>query len=102
MIRKALLGVAGIVTLVGGLAATAVQAPAQPYVPGPPPADRPEILPVRPGPGWVWVRGHWAWRGRWVWVRGHWARAPRSRGVWVPGHWDRRGGGWVWVEGHWR
>ena len=25
-----------------------------------------------PYPYAIWVRGHWAWRGRWVWMPGHW------------------------------
>jgi hypothetical protein len=102
-VRRKLLSAAALATMLAGLFVAPMRAPAQPYyVPGPPPAERQEVVPARPGPGWVWVRGHWAWRGRWVWIRGHWARVPRAGAVWVPGHWVRRAGGWVWIEGHWR
>ena len=47
--------------------ATVVAAP-------PPPPPRVEVAGLSPGPGYAWVRGHWAWRyGRYVWVHGHWA-----------------------------
>jgi hypothetical protein len=72
------------------------------FAPYGPPAAPVEVIGVAPGPGYVWVGGHYAWRGRWVWVRGHWDRAPVGYAGWVPGHWGRRAGGWVWVEGHWR
>ncbi len=73
--------------------------------PPPPPPVRVEVLPARPGPTYVWVPGHWAWRGPergYVWVAGRYA-VPESPGyVWVPGHWQPRRDGYVWVEGHWR
>ncbi len=46
--------------------------------PPPPPPRRVEVKPAKPGPNFVWVEGHWKWKGR---RRGH---------VWVPGHWRRR------------
>jgi len=73
--------------------------------PPPPPAAQYEVIPVQPGPAYVWVPGHWAWRGPergYVWVPGRWA-VPETPGyVWVPGHWAQRQDGYVWVEGHWR
>ena len=73
--------------------------------PLPPPAPRVEVVPVTPGPAYVWVPGHWAWRGPergYVWVAGHYA-VPKAPGyVWVPGRWAARPGGYVWMEGHWR
>ena len=64
------------------------------------PAGRLEAIPPMPHPGWVWIRGHWTWRGTWIWIPGQWTR-PSGTG-WVPGHWDQGPGGPVWVEGHWR
>ncbi len=73
--------------------------------PPPVPGVEVEVVPAHPGGAYVWVPGHWAWRGPergYVWVGGRWA-VPESPGyVWVPGHWAERRGGYVWVEGHWR
>jgi hypothetical protein len=42
----------------------------------PMPAERVEVVPVAPAPGYVWVRGHYKWEGgAWVWVPGHWRPA---------------------------
>ena len=82
-------------------------ATAPPVITAPPPAPAPvvEQVPPQPGPGYVWVEGHWAWRprfARYAWVPGHWV-VPESPGaVWVPGHWVARANGYVWVDGHWR
>lgn len=39
------------------------------------PAERVEVVPVAPSPGYVWVKGHYKWEGgAWVWVPGHWRR----------------------------
>jgi hypothetical protein len=70
-----------------------------------PPAPLIEQAVPAPGPNFVWVGGHWAWRGhwrRWVWVRGHWILPPSGASAWVPGHWAQAPSGWVWVEGQWR
>ncbi|MBV8900603.1 MAG: YXWGXW repeat-containing protein [Verrucomicrobia bacterium] len=77
---------------------------AQVFVRVAPPAPIVEPGPPRPpGPGYVWVAGHWHWNGyRWVWRHGHYVLRPRGRGEWVPAHYDRRPGGWVYVPGHWR
>jgi len=73
------------------------------FVRGEPPAEVRESAPRAPGPGYVWIRGHWAWREErgWVWVHGRWDRAERPGAIWVEGHWDRRDRGYVWVEGYW-
>jgi len=47
-------------------------------IPSPPP-PRYEVIPVAPGPAYVWVGGHWNWR------------APIHQHVWVPGVWRPRG-----------
>ena len=75
---------------------------------GPPP-PRYELVPVQPGPEFVWVAGFYAWEGgEYVWRPGHWVERPQPRAHWVPGRWVRAhgrgngwGGGWYWVEGHW-
>ncbi len=68
-----------------------------------PPAERVEVAPVAPGPAYVWVGGHWAWRADdYVWVPGHYAERPYARAAWVPGRWRHDRQGWYWVDGHWR
>jgi hypothetical protein len=74
------------------------------FVPFPPPAARPEIIPPVnvPGEGAVWVDGEWEWRGsRWVWQEGRWevpyngayyatptvVRLPDGRLAWYRGMW---------------
>ncbi len=40
-----------------------------------------EVAPPRPGPDYLWVPGHWAWRGRdlgYVWMPGRWVLPARS------------------------
>ena len=76
---------------------------------GPPPPvvvhrapPRPEVeeRTVSPGPDYVWVAGHHAWRGgEWVWVRGSWERPPQQGAVWVESRWDERNQSWV--DGYW-
>lgn len=69
---------------------------------GPPPPPR-VVIPVAPGPRYVWVDGYQRWNGRrYVWVPGYYAIPPRHRAVWVPGQWVPRRGGYVWVPGYWR
>jgi hypothetical protein len=78
-------------------------APAVVATPPPPPPVQAEVVPVAPGPAYVWVPGHWAWRRRaYVWVPGYYALPAQPGYVWVAPHWAPRGAGWVWVEGHWR
>jgi WXXGXW repeat (2 copies) len=70
---------------------------------GPPPPRVREVVPVRPGPNYVWIGGFQRFDGhRYVWVPGHYVVAPRPHARWVSGHWVRRHGGYVWIEGHWR
>lgn len=66
-----------------------------------PPPLRGEVITMAPGPGYIWIRGHWSWRaGGWQWVGGRWDRAGRPGSTWIVGQWVARGNGWVWVEGH--
>ncbi len=66
-----------------------------------PPPMRLEVAPAAPGPGFIWIRGHWAWRReRWDWIGGRWDRVAQPGSTWIPGQWIARGNGWVWMEGH--
>src|SRR5512136_1414799 len=51
---------------------------------GPPPAPLADPR-GSPGPGTVWIDGHWQWNGgRWSWVAGQWAIPPGPGYAWVP------------------
>jgi hypothetical protein len=66
-----------------------------------PPPERYESVGIAPGPGYVFVRGHWGWRhDRWEWMGGRWEVPARPGNVWISGQWIARGNGWVWMEGH--
>jgi hypothetical protein len=81
------------------------------------PSPRVEVIPVAPGPGYNWVRGHWAWRGGWVWIPGHHIRGivpempaevvevvparPGPQHYWVRGHHVWEGDRWAWRRGVW-
>ena len=82
------------------------------------PAPRVEVIRPAPGPGYNWVPGHWAWRGRgWEWIAGHHVRGvvasmpaevvevvsarPSPGHVWVKGHHVYEGSRWVWRPGVW-
>jgi hypothetical protein len=69
---------------------------------GPPPPPR-VVIPVSPGPRYVWVDGYHRYDGRgYVWVPGRYVIPPRHRVRWVPGRWEPRRRGYVWVPGYWR
>ena len=74
----------------------------QPAVVVQPPPVRVEVVPVAPGPGYVWVNGYWSWNGAWFWVPGRYVFPPRAHVVWVPGVWIHERHGWRWHHGHWR
>jgi hypothetical protein len=66
-----------------------------------PPPLRAEVITASPGPGYIWIRGHWGWHHeRWEWIGGRWDRVAQPGSAWVPGQWVARGNGWVWIEGH--
>ncbi len=68
-----------------------------------PPVYPVEVVPVAPGPGYVWIRGYWAWGGAaYYWVPGRWEARPRPYAVWVEGRWRREHRGWYWAPGRWR
>ncbi len=64
-----------------------------------------EIIPTSPGPAYIWVPGHWAWRGPrrgYVWLPGHWTLPVQPGYVWELGHWEPGPSGYLWIEGRWR
>jgi hypothetical protein len=68
-----------------------------------PPPPQVEIVPVAPGPDYVWGPGYWSWRGgAWIWVGGGWHVRPAPGVIWVGGHWSPHGRGYIWVGGRWR
>ncbi len=68
-----------------------------------PPAPRLEVVPLSPGPRYVWVPGYWSYRyGHWYWVGGTWVMRPHATAVWVGGYWARHGRSYIWISGHWR
>jgi hypothetical protein len=73
---------------------------AEVVAPGPPPAPRVVVMPVRAGH--IWVDGRWNWNGRtWIWIDGYYERA-RHGHRWVPGHWQPQpNGAHRWVPGRW-
>ena len=105
-VRATLRTFVGIVVLFGSLvAATAcMSAGGRMYLRVGPPAPIVEARIVQPGPGYVWLPGHYFWNGfEYVWRPGVWVRPPRGRAVWAPGHWVNEGRrGYFWVEGRWR
>jgi hypothetical protein len=77
--------------------------PGQVYVVDGPPAERVEVIPVSPGPRYVWVPGYWSrQRQAWNWVPGRWVHPESHYRAWVPGHWAHNRRGWYYTEGHWR
>jgi len=95
--KKALLAsVFGILLAVGSAGAETV-------VRYGPPVARHEVVPVRPGPRYVWTGGYYRWyHHRYAWVPGRYVIPPRPYAVWIPGYWVPRGGGYVWIQGYWR
>jgi hypothetical protein len=68
-----------------------------------PPHAEIEVTGVAPGPGYVWVGGHHAWRGStYVWEPGRYEKAPHQGAHWVAGTWNHHERGWYWKEGHWK
>src|SRR5207237_4225884 len=54
-----------------------------------PPPPQYEVVPVAPGPGYIWVRGHWnRGGGAWAWAPGRY-EAVRAGHRWESGRWVR-------------
>ena len=65
---------------------------------GPPPPPRYYVVPVSPGPEYVWVDGYWyADGGRYRWHNPYWTRPPYSGARWIgPRHDGERFYGGYW------
>jgi hypothetical protein len=73
------------------------------YVVRRPPPERVEVIVVAPGPAYVWIAGHWAWREpEFFWMPGRWDRPGPGFRRWEKGRWDHDRHGWFWIEGRWR
>ena len=58
-----------------------------------PPAPYPEVVPIAPYLGAVWVGGYWGWSGgRHVWTRGHYVHG-REGYIYRQPAWNRDGRG---------
>jgi IPT/TIG domain/WXXGXW repeat (2 copies) len=65
-----------------------------------PPGPREEKMDP-PRKGFVWVRGHWDWKGsKWDWVPGRWERE-RAGKKWREVRWELRDGYYTRVDGDW-
>lgn len=57
---------------------------------------------VRPRAGYIWVAGHYQWRGsRYLWQPGYYQRARRGE-VYVQPRWVQNGNRWQYQRGNWR
>jgi len=90
-------------TLVIATACASGPPPGSVYIVDRPPPDRVEVIPVEPGPRYVWVGGYWSRdRQAWSWVPGRWERPEARYHAWAPGHWAHNRRGWYYIDGHWR
>jgi hypothetical protein len=77
--------------------------PERVYVVDRPPPARVELIPVAPGPRYVWVAGYWHQAGNgWAWTGGRYIVPPARYRSWAPGAWQHGRHGWYYVDGHWR
>ncbi len=68
-----------------------------------PPAPQAESQTPQPGPGFLWIAGHWLWNGvRYIWNPGCWRRPPEDNDAWEAPRWTQYDGGWRYLPGHWR
>jgi len=67
---------------------TSALAPATVVVPpSPAPAPPVEVIPVSPGPDYLWTPGWWSWNGgAWIWFGGYWGHPTRPGHVWFKGN----------------
>ena len=104
MLQRWKIGILGFALATAPLAGCAGGPPPRDrlYVREGPPGVRTEVIIERPGPEYVWLRGHWAYAGGgYAWVPGRWER-PDGRRRWVEGRWAHDRKGWFYVEGRWR
>ena len=101
-IRMSLLAAA--VGVIGACVTAPPPPPRYVYADSAPPPDQVEVIPVSPGPGYVWTNGWWEWgpSRTYVWVPGKWDRAPHANAHWVRPQWRRSERGWYRQDGHWK
>jgi len=104
LFRRALLVLAGVTLLAGpARAGVSFGVDIGGGPPPPPPPAPPVVQYAAPGPGSVWIDGHWAWGrgGRWVWWPGYWDYPPQDGSVWLPGGIVIIGGHYYYRHGYW-
>lgn len=53
----------------------------------PTPAPQVEVIPISPGPDYMWTSGWWSWNsGAWIWSGGYWGYPTRPGNVWYHGN----------------
>jgi hypothetical protein len=82
----------------------------QPVQP-PPPADptivqQMQMMTPSPGPGYVFLPGHYSWPGNpniwtYIWMPGRWSLPPFEGAHWVADSWFQQNGRWVSWGGYW-
>ncbi|WP_394781078.1 YXWGXW repeat-containing protein [Undibacterium sp.] len=96
MIKKILLAA----MLTASIGAVTAPASAEIIVRVAPPPPRTEVVPA-PRRGYLWVPGHWDWRGnQHVWARGTWIRERRGY-VYQEPRWTEHEGRWHYQQGAW-
>jgi hypothetical protein len=71
---------------------------------GPPPPIQADVEIAAPGPGYVWVGGHYDWaadRKDYAWTQGSWQRPPHGGAHWVAPRYEKRGEKHIYHPGHW-
>jgi hypothetical protein len=88
----------------GGDTATPGKVVVDVVVPSGPPADRTETKPASPGPGHIWVAGHWDnIDGNYVWKEGRWLQArPDYEYVRARYDFDSSKQLWIYHRPHWK
>lgn len=73
-------------------------------IPPAPVSEPRENPPPQPGPGAVWIRGHYAYTGNgYQWESGRWEFPPAGARTYVSPSWQpAANGGYVYVRGHWQ
>jgi len=66
-----------------------------------PPPPQVEVVPISPGPDYVWTPGWWSWNGgAWLWIGGGWHYPLRPGHVWSNGSFNHGRGAEPFHGGH--